>query len=178
MRHSASSVPYDEEIGSKTVVLVNPPTELMAGYISQIRAAHGESVSAAIRALASGSLPIRVSRISERVLEIESLQGLLHNLPGYMFRGRSHPMRAGERIELSGMTIDVLALADDWQPSRVRFTFAVPLEDSSFHWLQWDRDRFVAYAPPAVGWSETLPADANGPQMLFSKLYEVCRKSF
>ncbi len=157
IRRYASSMPYDEDISQKTVILVNSPFELMGGYISQVRAAHGESVPAKIWPLASGELPLIVSRIDERSLEIEFGKGLLHTRFGEFLRGPSHPMQIGQRIELSGISIEVLELADDWQPSRVRFTFNMPLDDPSLVFLQWKGGKCIPYNIPAVGGSEILP---------------------
>jgi hypothetical protein len=105
-------------------------------------------------------LPMTITRIDERTVDIEYKQGLLRTLPGHLLRGRSHPMHVSQRIELSGMSVEVLALADDYQPSRARFTFAVPLDDPSLLWLRWEdaKKGFVPYTPPAVDEAEILPS--------------------
>jgi hypothetical protein len=157
IRHFVSTMPYDKDISQKTVVFVNPPIEPVVGAgISLVRAAHGYPVPARTRTLASGELPLTITRIDERTVDIEFKQGLLRTLPGHLLRGRSHPMHVGQRVELSGMSVEVLALADDYQPSRARFTFAVPLDDPSLLLLQWKGGKFVPYTAPAVGEVEIL----------------------
>lgn len=152
-----SAMPYDDDISPKTVVVVNPPVEpvLLAG-ISFVRAAYNYPVPAHVWSLSSGELPLTITRIDERTIDIESQQGLLDTPFGKMLRGPSHPMHVGQRVELSGMAVEVLALADGWQPSRARFTFAVPLDDPSLLWFRCQQEGLVPYTPPGVGESETL----------------------
>jgi len=152
-----STMPYDEDIPQKTVVFVNPPIEPVVGaFISQVRAAKGYPVPARTWSLASGELPLTITRIDERTVDIECKRGLLQTIFGHLLRGSSHLMHVGQRIVLPGMSVEVLALVDNWQPSRARFTFAVPLDDPSLLLLQWEKGKFVPYTPPTVGESEML----------------------
>lgn len=152
-----SSMPYDDDIPQKSVVVVNPPVEpVLLGGISFIRAAYGYPVPAHVWSLASGELPLTITRIDERTIDIESQQGLLDTPFGKLLRGQSHPMHVGQQIELSELSVEVLVLADDWQPSRARFTFAVPLEDPSLVWFQVKDWKLLPYTPLAIGESEVL----------------------
>ena len=166
IRHYSSAMPYDDDISQKTVILVNPPFELMGGYISQVRSAHGESVPAKIWPMASGELPLAVSRVDERSLEIESEMGLLDTDFGKFLRGPSHPMQLGQRIELSGMSVEVLELLDNWQPSRVHVRFTRHLDDPSLLFLRWDGRAFRPYSVPAVGDSERFAPLGKWPAPL------------
>ncbi len=157
MRQGAISAPYDEDIPQKTVVFVNSPIEFEGAFISQVRLAHGYPAPARAWPLASGLLPLPIIRIDEHTVDIECKRGLLPPILNHVLRGSSHPMRVGQRIALSGMSVEVLALADDnWQPSRARFTFSVPLDDPSLLLLQWKKGKLIPYTPPAVGESEML----------------------
>jgi hypothetical protein len=150
-------MPYEEHISQKTVVLINPSRIFTGGaMISLVRATYGYSVPARTWSLAR-NLPLTITRIDERTIDIECKQGLLPAILNHVLRGPSHPMYVGQRITLSSMSVEVLALADDWQPSRARFTFAVSLNDPSLLLLCWkDGKGFVSYSPPAVGESEIL----------------------
>lgn len=157
-----STMPYEKHISQKTVVLMNPSRIFTGGaMISLVRAAYGYSVPARTWSLAR-NLPLTITRIDERTIDIECEQGLLPAILNRILRGPSHPMHAGQRITLSDMSVEVLALADDWQPSRARFTFAVPLDDPSLLLLCWkDGKGFVLYNPPAVGESEILSSTVS-----------------
>lgn len=68
-------------------------------------------------------------------------------------RGPGYPLRAGDRICLDRMTVEVRAVDGTGLPREVAFEFEVPLEDASLRWLwwDWDRRRYRAFTPPAVG---------------------------
>jgi hypothetical protein len=157
LRQLVSTMPYEKHISQKTVVLVNPSTIFTGGaMISLVRAAYGYPAPARTWSLAR-DLPLTITRINERTIDIECEQGLLPVILNHVLRGPSHPMYVGQRITLSDMSVEVLALADDWQPARARFTFAVSLNDPSLLLLCWkDGKGFVSYSPPAVGESQIL----------------------
>ncbi|GAK58713.1 hypothetical protein U27_05688 [Candidatus Vecturithrix granuli] len=161
IRYHTSALPYDEDISRKTVVLLNPPTELVGGYASQVKAAHGEPTPAHVWALASCMYAFTLTRIDDRSIEIESGQGLLDTFTGRLLRGPSHPMYVGQRVVLSGMMVEVLALADDWQPARIRVTFSVSLDDPSLLLLYVKNGRLVPYTPPAIGETVSLPSNRS-----------------
>ena len=177
IRNYASAMPYGEDISQKIVLLVNPPVELMGAYISQVRAAHGKSAPQKVVPLASGELPLTVRRIDTQSLEIESEQGLLETSFGKFLRGPSHPMQAGQRIELSDMSVEVLELVDNWQPSHVRFRFRVPLEDEGLVLLQWKEGEFIPYRPPAIGESMVLVTEFSDG-FVMAELKKYRRKIF
>jgi len=45
----------------------------------------------------------------------------------------------------------------DGRPLEADFSFAVPLEDPSLLWMQWEGSALVPYSPPAPGKSRMLP---------------------
>ncbi len=65
-------------------------------------------------------------------------------------------MRVGERVELTGLGIEVLEVPANGDPTAARFEFDVPLEDSSLRWLRWREGRFEPFAPPPIGEETTL----------------------
>lgn len=157
IQQPAMALPNDPALTRKDVILVNPPVPLFSAYILTVRASQGLPVPAHLRILALGTAPLRINRKDARTLEIDTAPaGFLESKLEQFLRGPQTPMMVGQRIELSGMTVEVLALKDGWQPSRVRFTFDVLLEDDHLVWLKWKNDGFIPYSPPAVGVTETL----------------------
>ena len=47
------------------------------------------------------------------------------------------PMRLGERIELTGVTVEITAVTADGRPAEATFRFASSLDDKSLIWLEW-----------------------------------------
>jgi hypothetical protein len=68
-------------------------------------------------------------------------------------RGHQQPMKAGDRITLPRMTVDILAIDDSGMPSEVAFLFETSLDAPEWRWIfwNWDRRRFQAFCPPPVG---------------------------
>ncbi len=83
-------------------------------------------------------------------------------MPGFdrTFRDDDHPLKLGERIELTGLTIEITALTEDGRPAEAAFRFATTLEDPSFRWVQWKDGVYVPFAVPAVAQTIALPPAA------------------
>jgi hypothetical protein len=158
----------------RDVIIVNVPSPGNMIYILGQRATYGESGPAHVRALAPGYDSVTVTRVDARTLAVRPEHGylassglrgnpwrvfpLVHPAYGYrygdgFFRSEAHPMPLGQRVELMGMVVEVTALTEGGRPAEARTQFALPLEDSSFIWLQWDwsKEAFVPFVPPRVG---------------------------
>ena len=66
-------------------------------------------------------------------------------------------MPLGQRVKLTGVTVEVTALTPDNRPAEATFSFDVPLEDPSLRWLFWEDGSFVPFTLPAVGKTVELP---------------------
>ncbi len=102
---------------------------------------------------------MEVERTDARTLEIRTRHGFLQAPFDRLFRDADSPMGVGSRVELTGLTIEVIEATPDGEPVAARYRFSVPLEDGSLRWLCWDGEGFVSYVPPAVGESSKLPAE-------------------
>ncbi len=155
--------PTDRPVEDQDVIIVNPPSPLHTGYLPVLRALRGQPVPRHTRALAPGVPSITVTRPDERTLVIRPKNGYLTWIFDRLFRNERHPMVLGQRVALTGLTIEVTALTEDGRPAEAAFRFAVPLEDPSLRWRQWkDRD-FVPFTPPPVGDSIKLYAELPLP---------------
>jgi hypothetical protein len=160
------SVPSDPSITTKSVVLVNPPLDPFGGYFLMYRVASGEPRPKHLRWLTTGVTDVRVERVDEQTLRIRPGAGFLSSTSQMMLRSLNHPMRLGERIALSGMTIEVSDLGPDGRPLEIVVRFAQKLEDPSLEWLKWGEHGYVPFQLPKVGESVVLPA-ANMREVLF-----------
>lgn len=151
------AVPEDPTIARRTVVVVLSPNEGLISYLPVMRAVMQRPAPAHLRLLASATSPTRVERRSARTLVVEPAGGLLSTTAERMLRSPRIPFAAGDRVDVSGMSAVVETITTDGRPQRVRFEFAVDLDDPSLLWLRWDVLGFVPWQPPAIGASETLP---------------------
>jgi hypothetical protein len=141
----------DGSITDQTLVIVNPPSTVHANGLPVFREMSGQPVPRFTRALAPGLPAVVVRRPDEHTLTIRPELGYMAFRFDQMFRDQRDPMRVGQRVALTGMTAEVTALTPDCRPAEVAFHFAVPLEDPSLRWLQWDHGEFVPFTPLPVG---------------------------
>ena len=160
------SVPNDPSITEKSVILVNPPLDPFGGYFLMYRVAAGEPRPKHLRWLTTGVTDIRIERVDERTLRMRPADGFLSSTSQMMLRSLSRPMRLGETIALSGMTIEVSDLGPDGRPLEIVVRFAAKLEDPSLEWLKWGEHGYVPFQLPQVGETVVLPA-ANMREVLF-----------
>lgn len=169
------------EAASQDVVIVNAPCPGHFIYAQSLRESRHEPMPAHLRVLAPGYSAVTITRADERTLIVRPEDGylvhvgpwmkadpdpfpLVHPVYGYQhgdgfFRSEDHPMMLGERVELTGMSVEITALTENGQPAEARITFDRPLEDPSLVWLQWDWEQNV-YAPftiPAIGKTAYIP---------------------
>jgi hypothetical protein len=143
--------PLDSSVKDQDVVIVNAPNEWLAGFLPILRALHGEPGPRHTRILAPALCTLSVRRPDAHTLVIRPDKGFMCGLIDRSLRDRDYPMSVGERVELTGLTIEVTAVTADGRPAEARFRFAVPLDDPSLRWLQWKAGVFVPFTPPAIG---------------------------
>lgn len=169
------------EIEQKGVVIVNAPSPFHFIYMPSLRSLHSQPMPAHIRILSPGYFSVDVARLDTRTVLVRPEHGYLipagagvgekrDLLPPveliYMyqhldkfFRGDAFPMTLGQQVELTGMRVEVVALTDDGRPSEARIRFALPLEDPSLEWLQWNWEKsvYVPFILPTAGETARIP---------------------
>ncbi|UCD27943.1 MAG: hypothetical protein JSV03_12690 [Planctomycetota bacterium] len=149
-------VPLDPSIQEQDVVMINPLLPIGAGYLPIIRELNRQPVPRHTRALAPGWFSVNVHRPDKHTLIIRPEHGFIVAPLDDLVRDDRNPMYVGQRVELTGMTVEVTALTDDRRPAEAAFYFDVPLEDPSLLWLQWDDGELIPFTPPSVGETITL----------------------
>jgi hypothetical protein len=152
-----AGIPSHPSVTDRTVVLVNTPSDAFGGYIIVGRAAGGRPRPAHLYWLASAVSPVTVQRVDDRTLRISPEGGFLRQQVDQMLRAPGHPLLQGERIALSGVTIEIESVTGG-RPLTAVARFDRPLDDPSLVWRRWGGRTFVAYTPPRVGATEVLPA--------------------
>jgi hypothetical protein len=158
LQNAANTAPVGPDVAVRNLVLVNPPSVYYAHYFSTVRAVNGAPYPRHLCILAPGAVSLRVARPDERTLVIRPEGGFLGFPFDNVFRGGAHPLRLGERIALTAMTVEITGLTSDGRPAEATFRFPMPLEEDSFAWLQWRDGKYVHFDPPLRGAEISLPA--------------------
>jgi len=175
--HYAALDPGPEAPG-QTFVFVNPAAcSHMLWMLTRMR--DGRPVPERCLSLGPSSAPVAITRSDERTLVVRPAAGYLLPLGGspdpgrppaafsfahmvrffdILFRGPDHPMRLGEKVELTAATVEITALTPDGRPAEAAFRFRVLLEDPSLRWFACRRGAFVPFTPPAIGQTVSVPS--------------------
>ncbi len=146
-----AEMPLDRTVERQTLVVLNPPTALALMALPFVQAVEGRAIPLRTRGLAGSAASGAAERTDERTLAVRVKGGFLSESADTVFRDSTRRMKPGDRIELTGVTVEVVTVKEGGRPWEVRFRFDVPLEDGSLRWVQWTG---LAYAPlrlPAVG---------------------------
>jgi hypothetical protein len=176
-------------VEDQQVVIVNVPSPGQLIYVPSLREVRQQPAPAWMRMLSPGSFAVDVARVDAYTLIIHPERGylaptgmgaaenydvfpLIHAAYGYQrgddfFRGDGFSLTPGQSVDLDGMRAEVISLTGDGRPAEARIQFAVPLDDPSLVWLQWDWETqtYVPFSLPTV--SETVhipgPFKVNSP---------------
>ncbi len=153
---AVDSLPADAALASQELVLVNSPPSFVGAYLWMLRMDEGIATPKKLRPLGSTDRAVIVSRPDAYTLVLQPVGGYLGDPFSQLVRSTAHPFAPGERVELDGLVLTVVAVHDG-RPFVVQARFDVALEDPSLRWATWQRDRFVDFVPPPVGGRAALP---------------------
>lgn len=171
--YSTVDVGSQPDLGNKTVVVVNAPNPFLFLGLPVLRAYENKPLPERTRILAPGFVPLEITRTGEKTLLLKAQTGNILSpetsredfKPNFvyfyhefnsLFRAEDLPFRQGEKVVLSGMSVEVIDVDGEGQPTQVFCRFAVSLDDPSLSWLQWNwkKGGFGSYSRfevPAVG---------------------------
>lgn len=144
-------VPTDDAVENQDVVIVNAPSAIHAAWSAARTMLSGHPIPRHTRVLAPALPSVEVIRLNAQTLTVRPQDGYLAWKFDRLFRNDRCPMHIGQRVELTGMTVEVTALTGDGRPAEAAFHFVVPLEHPSLRWLQWKDGVLEPFAPPAIG---------------------------
>jgi hypothetical protein len=152
--------PLDSSIENQDLVIVNPPLTFIVMTSPILWESDIQFIPCRLRVLTSSLLrPVKIHRPDANTLVVQPEYGYYAWILDALFRDNKHPFSVGDRVELTGMTVEILELTGDNRPAKAAFTFIVPLEDPSLRWLQYKDGAFVPFTPPAIGQSMVLKAE-------------------
>lgn len=150
----------DASVTSKSVVIVNAPSSLHAGYLPILASLKGQPMPMHTRVLAPGIPSVLIRRTEINALTIHPRNGYLDWVADRLVRDSQHLFAVGEEVRLSDMVATVTQLTADGRPAEVAFRFSAPLEDPSLYWLCYRENTFQPFIPPAVG--QSIQIDIGG----------------
>ena len=158
LERATRTLPMSPDIARKTLVLVNPPSDVFAGYILIMRASRGQQLPARLRWLSAGTSSLEVERLDARTLRLRPADGFVKGLTEQLLRSPKSELPVGTKIALTGMQIEITASLPDGRPAEAVFRFDVPLEDPSLYFAKWGDRGYEPFALPVAGARVTLPA--------------------
>jgi hypothetical protein len=163
---AADAVQAEPDMAKRTVVVFNPPANVLASYLGLTLATRGMPIPEHVRWLAPTHSELTITRVSERVLRVEPARGLFSHWTDRLYRSRRNPLRTGETIALAESTVTIGPLTPSGTPAYADFEFQDPLEARRYLWLRWNDNACVPRDPPRVGETLVFPA-TDFAKMLF-----------
>jgi hypothetical protein len=152
--------PLDESVENQDLIIINPPVAFVMLTSPLIWEANNYPMPRHIRVLTSSLFqPVEVHRPDAGTLIVKPRYGYYVYVLDALFRNEQHPFSVGDRVELTGMTVEIKEMTDDGRASVAAFKFSVPLEDPSLRWLQYKNGEFIPFTPPPIGQSVVLQVE-------------------
>jgi hypothetical protein len=160
-----STIDDSPKVRQKSIILINPPVDALAGYIPTMRAATGRNRPKHLRWLATGASQLTIQRMDEKTLRVQPADGFLSLASERMQRNPRNIMNVGHTVAYPDLEIKVNRLTDDKRPAEILATFLHPLEDERLEFLRWSPNGFVPFELPPIG--QTVKLDAVNLTSLF-----------
>ena len=146
----------------KRIVLLNAMDAIFVPYIFLAHsAATGETATrlpARLLAMANGTRVVELLRTDDQTIVVRADGGFYRSGTELVTRNPDVPMPVGTRVELTDVTIEVLATGPDGVPTEASFRFAESVDAEAYLWERWEGTKLVSVRPPAVGEHVTIPA--------------------
>src|SRR3569623_1369545 len=126
---AAAGIPSDPSIADKFVVILAAPSDALAGYVPIMRASRLQPRPAHLYWLATAPSAVPVTRVDDHTLHVTTQDGMLRYEVDQMMRSpRLRPFRAGDRVALTGVTVEVTAVTRAGRPQDITVYFDKPLD--------------------------------------------------
>jgi hypothetical protein len=178
---SAADFGNASELAEQHLFVINPPGAMsfMAGLFQRLFT--DKPFPASINYLSSGFAPVHIQRVDAQTIIVTpdggytplpgpivdnktglvtdvGLENVYRALDGFHYNPQN-PMRVGQVVALSEVTVEVTEMTSDGRIAQAAFTFAHPLDDNRYVWLLWDEDTstYARVQIPPVGKSRVYP---------------------
>jgi hypothetical protein len=148
----------DESVKNQDLVIVNPPLTFLMLQSPMMWECNNQPMPRHLRTLTSSLFePVEIYRPDAKTLVIRPAYGFYVHVLDALFRNKHNPFSVGDRVELTGMTVEIREITSNGQATEAAFIFSVALENPSLRWIQHKDGAFVPFTPPAVGQKVVLP---------------------
>lgn len=160
-------------------VFVNTPLQFEMLYVPSIANAHGKNIAKAIHTLAPAWESMRVTRVSDNSIELESLSDIgfplasslgisestkkqhmtyLYKKADGFFIDSDTEFHRGQFFQQGDMGVEVLAVSPEHMPTKIKAIWPYPLSSKKLQWFTWDWEskRYDSWPVLAVGESQVL----------------------
>jgi hypothetical protein len=143
---------------NQILIAINQPGSLFSfPYIIALQKFSKKEYSAKyFRILANTISDLTIKRTDDRTLEIFAGKGYYSSKGLDLLLG-SNPLKIGQEITLTDLTIKILSVIKNGIPQNVKFTFEKPLEDSDYKFVCWRNMEYEQYKLPEIGETDFLP---------------------
>ena len=153
----------------RTVVVLNTPANVLSSYLALTLATRGAPIPDQVRWLAPTDSELTITRLSDRVLRVRPARGFFSHWTDRLYRSERNPLRTGERVELSDMTVTIGPLTPSGTPAEADFEFRESLEAQRYLWLRWEGETCLPGDPPRIGETLVFPP-RDFAKMLFENV--------
>lgn len=147
----------ETQIEERRIVIVNTPDPFTGMYGLMLRHFDGKPPPRAWWTLSIAPFDHRLTRTAERTMELEIVNGqMMTGTFERLFRSAKRPLRPGDALDLEGLVVTVLDVADQG-PTRIRLEFAEPPESDVYQIIAFQDRAFRRLIPPRIGESVIVP---------------------
>jgi hypothetical protein len=172
VKEPARTLPVGPQVARQHLVCVATPGHFFFVMTLFERKQSGLPSPAVFTGLATGSTPVRITRVDDVTLRLEpdggffSPHGTLaeegvqpppvsvryaNQVLESLFRAREVAWHVGDGRDRDGVAVRVTALTTDGRPAAIEARFAEILESPAYAWIVYEGGRYQAWTPPAVG---------------------------
>jgi len=144
-------LPDQPALAEQRVMLVTTPDPLFTMYLTAQRASRGQGLPGAVALLATADQPIELERVDPHTLVVRAGRGFFGDGSSVLTRPPGKPLPAGTRIEVDGLTLEVVDADGDGVPTALRVRTATPLDHPSLRWMSWNGNTLVPVVLPRPG---------------------------
>jgi hypothetical protein len=141
----------------RDLVVLTAPEYFYVKLLVPVQALKQRPQPRRLRALGFGAVRTTVERLDDRSLELRYKGGILQTRLMQLYRDARIPMVVGEKIELTGLSIEVTEVTGDGRLSAARFRFDESLDSPRLQFVYWDGDGFAPFTIPPIGQRRELP---------------------
>ncbi|GMU02070.1 hypothetical protein KH5H1_61900 [Corallococcus caeni] len=142
----------ESKLPEQRLVVLNAPNGIIGIYGSVRWWSTGMPLPKAWWVLSYSLNEQKVTRTGPNSLELSFTKGghFLDSVEERIHRAARHPVAQGQEFDMKGLKVRIEEM-DGQFPTRISYTFDVPLEDPSLKLVQWHNKKVVPFVPPAVG---------------------------